>query len=365
MSSDVTCFGNIIGLTRTPCNDYTDIPANYTTSASGLYLDEVIPLSTIESLLNCKVGENVFVFMDRARENAIIDFRTDATAFLLDRTKQRRPAFSGLIGKVKRSKTLSLTTGKYYGISLRCDDIVAGQMIVSTIRGIFDTTGTVTIYVYNNLNELLDTVTLNVVADTLSTATVNIRPELHSQYVENLEFYFVYEYDGVITPYNNELYDSKSYYRTPRSSSSNRQFGYSDYLIASGVQLTDISDFSDLSCSHTATCYGLILGVSLYCNAEEIWCYDGMDYLGNTIDMAIAKAVRLKAVSNLIRDIALSENLNFETVINGETLGDFDERYNAEYTDMLNFIVKNMDVSKTDCFECEDKLLMGVNTIFS
>ena len=58
MSILINCFDDIIGITRTPCSDYNAISSTYTTSDSGLYLDELIPLSKAESLLNCKVGEN-------------------------------------------------------------------------------------------------------------------------------------------------------------------------------------------------------------------------------------------------------------------------------------------------------------------
>ena len=101
MSSDVSCFDNIIGLTRTPCSDY-DLSSDYTTSDSGLFLDELIPLHKFESILNCKVGENVFTFMEKARDNAIIDFRIDATAILAERSDIKRRPFKGRIGKVKR-----------------------------------------------------------------------------------------------------------------------------------------------------------------------------------------------------------------------------------------------------------------------
>jgi len=365
MASDVTCFDNIIGLTRTPCSDYTDIDSDYTTSDSGLYLDELFPLSKIESLLNCKVGENVFTFMEKAREQAIIDFRIDATAMLTQANRLKRNPFKGRIGKVKRDKTLtSLTVGDYYGIVLRCDDIVGGEIEITDISTIFDTTGTITLYIYDNLNTLHDTLTLDTTADTLDANTVSVTLPTHSEYVENLEYYFVYQL-GAILPYNNEFYNTYPSAAKPNPSQSNKQFGYTDYFIVSGVRVDDLTDFSDLSVSRTNRCYGLSIGLTAKCNVDEIWCYDEMDYSGNAVDMAIAKAVRLKAVSNLVRDIALSENLNFETALDGETLGVMDERWTIEYSDMIDWIVRNIDVTKTDCFECDKGMFLGVNTIWS
>ena len=81
--------------------------------------------------------------------------------------------------------------------------------------------------------------------------------------------------------------------------------------------------------------------------------------------MSVAKAVRLKAALNLIRDIALSENLNFETVIDGATLGVMQEAWVAEYVDTIDFIVKNIDIEKVDCFECGKEILAGVRPILN
>jgi len=365
MSDSVSCFADIIGLTRTPCSDYTGLSADYTTSDSGLFLDEIIPLSKFETILNCKVGENVFTFMEKARDNAIIDFRIDATTILTEYNKLKRRPFKGRIGKVKRDDTLSLTVGKYYGLVLKCDDIVGGEILVSDIATMFDTTGTIDVLVYDNLNTLHGTYTVNTVADAVKENTIDtLTLPMHSDYVENLEYYFIFLY-AANTPYDNKILDACGSLCPPATTQSNKQFGFTNYLKASGVTLTGVADFSDLNPASDSRCFGLSLGLKMRCKVEEIWCYDEMDYIGDTLDMAMAKAVRLKAASNLVRDIALSENLNFETMIDGETLGDMDERWMGEYNEMIEFIVKNIDVQKTDCFECGREILMGSNTMWS
>jgi hypothetical protein len=358
------CFDDIIGLTRTPCNDYLEISDAYTTSDSGLYLDELIPLSKIESLLNCKVGENVFVFMQKAVNNAIVDFRIDATAILGQQSKLRRQPFNGQIGKVKRDSVLTnLVDGRYYGLVLKCNDIVSGELVINTIGMMFDTGVPMFFSIYDNVDGFLTNFVASTGSGNLVTQNVNVTLPLHSDYVENLEYYILYQYDGDTTPYNNVLYDALPT-NAPKKSQTNKQFGYTDYLIASGVGIDDTSRIGHYNPPANKTCYGLTLNVSLRCKVEEIWCYDEMDYVGNPIDMAIAKAVRLKAASNLLRDIALSENLNFETIVGGETLGEWDERLTIEYSDVMNYIINNIDVSKTDCFECTGTLL-GVGQILA
>ena len=363
MSSDVSCFDNIIGLSRTPCSDYS-VPTIYSTSDSGLYLDELIPMYKVESLLNCKVGENVFVFMDKARDNAIIDFRIDATAILARSANVKRRPFVGRIGKVKRDKTLSLTVGNYYGIVLRCDDIVGGELVITNIGTIFDTTGMLSIVIYNNLNQTIGTYIVNTTAGALEENTESITLPMHSSYVDNLEYYIVYQYAGN-SPYNNEFVNHHATTFGAKPSQSNKQYGFSEYLVARGVNLSSVADLSDVGGATDTRCFGLTLALEARCKVEEIWCYDEMDYVGDAIDMAIAKAVRLKAGLNLIRDIALSQNLNRSTMVDGATLGEMEEAWSVEYAEMIEYIVKNVDLTKTDCFECGKEILMGLGKILS
>jgi len=61
----------------------------------------------------------------------------------------------------------------------------------------------------------------------------------------------------------------------------------------------------------------------------------------------------------------LTSNLNFDSMIDGVTLGTMDEQWNGEYNEMIDFIVKNIDITKTDCFECGREILGGVGSILS
>jgi len=364
MSANVSCFDDIIGLSRTPCSDY-DLSSDYTTSDSGLFLDELVPLHKWESILNCKEGENVFTYMERARDNAIIDFRIDGTAKLAERSDIRYRPFRGRVGKVKRKNALSsLTVGNWYGIVLKCDDIVGGELQITDIGTLFDTTGNIDVLIYNNLNTLIGTYTVNTTANALANNAQTITLPMHSEYVENLEYYVVFQLAAIL-PYDNEFYDTCSSLCSAKSTKSNKQFGYQDYMVATGVNLTSVADLSDINLGSESRCFGLTLGIETRCKVEEIWCYDEMDYIGDPIDMAIAKAVRLKAASSFVRDIAMSENLNRDTVIDGVTLGEIDDGWILEYTDIIDFIIKNIDITKTDCFECGKELLMGVGNIRS
>jgi len=304
--------------------------------------------------------------MEKARSQAIIDFRIDATAKLVEYNRLLRKPFTGRIGKVKRSAALtSLNSGYYYGIVLRMDDVVSGEVIITDIGTLFDTTGNVTVLIYNNLNTLVDSQVVNTTANALTNNTVSITLPMHSDYVENLEYYIVVQYSGGAAPYNNEFYDECNSLCNAKKTTGNKQFGFTDYMSVSGVGLSSVADLSDVTTTSSNRCYGLTLGVKARCKVDDVWCYDEIDYTGDPTSMTVAKAIRVLSSLHLIRDISLSENLNRDTLLNGQSFREWEEQWMGEYVEMLDFIVRNMDVSKTDCFECGQEVLMGVGNIYS
>ena len=89
------CYNSIIGLTRTDCECYGTIPDDAADSLSGLYIDELVGLSFIQSMTDCDNGNDLFQNMVKARDNAITSFQADTNALLLENFKMRRNPFKG------------------------------------------------------------------------------------------------------------------------------------------------------------------------------------------------------------------------------------------------------------------------------
>ncbi len=362
--SILSCWDNIIGLTRTGCADYT-FTADDKLSNSGIFLDELMPLPKFKSLLNCEIGNDLSVFMDRARETAILDFIIDANNLLLDQARLARLPFKGVIGKAKTTQVLTgLTVGNYYGVRFYCSDIIGGEWYVKTISTIFNTTGTIELLIYNNLNELLNTLTINTVANTLTTTDVkafDIRLPLHSDFVENLEYFFIFQY-AANTPRNNQQYNSKNLARECNpcyKTQTGRQFGWKQFGSLCGIALSSIADLSDVTGAFSSRMYGLMIESGFGCNIEEMWCDDELDWVNEPTARNIAKTIQYKAAINLINDLYLSKMLNRDTIIDGETMEEREEKYMSIYKELLQNTVDNADVTATDCFECDDKLIIG------
>ncbi len=364
MSYEVECFDNIIGLSRTICECYDEgRPEDYNLSLSGFYLDELYPLTAYKGLLNCENGNDIWQLLARSREQAILTFRTDANVLLLRDNKLRRKVFKGKIGKLKYTAEEIITTGDWVGIRMICDNVVGGKLKIKKIGTLFGQTGAFNLYVYNNLNELEQIIPLTTQANTHKINDItDLELDLHNDYTDNLEYFFIYQKNG-LTPKNNSIKDDCI--RACSESQTNKQFGYMDWSSVNGFKRTDISDLSDLSYSSSDKMYGLTFDLEFTCSVENVWCEEELDFVSDNITRAIALAIRYKAGELFFYDNLLSSNVNFNRLVNGDAIQQAKEEFAAKYAEIMTFIVDNIDVTITDCFECEDRIKIGRNLIQS
>lgn len=372
-SPDISCWDNIIGLSRTECDCYDAITA---ISNSGLYLDELIQLRSVNELLNCEEGTDLWVKMDRARENAIRLFIGEINLELLKHYKLRREPFYGNIGRRKYTAQMNVTNNYYYGMRVYCQDIVSGIFKVKQIGTLFNKTGAITLWIYNNLNELLGTYNLNTVANqhTLNDIT-DLELPMHDGLIDNLEYYFIYQYTsaGGYVPLNNEIKCSCGRFRAVFDTSkpywfgthSDRQYYWTYYAMAGGFKEDDISDLQDLTSTTDNYTWGLTLECEFKCKVQEVLCKDYFDFESNPLAVATAIAIRYKAGELLINDILTTPNINRNVLINREHLLAMQQELVGRYRENLNYIAQNLNVRSTDCFECRDVIDMTTKGIFA
>lgn len=363
MSQELSCFDNIIGLSRTECECYnTGKPANYNTSLSGLYLDELYPLTAYNSQLNCEKGTDIWEALRRAREQAIIIFRADANALMLKDNQLIRTPFKGKIGRLKYTKEEVITTGDWVGIRMVCDNVVGGKLKIKNIGTIFSETGSFSLIIKNNLNETLHTISLDTITDTHKVNNItDIELDLHSDYTDNLEYYFIYQKNG-LTPKSTLSVDDALCSKGGKTQT-NQQYGWSEWSNIDGFKKTDVSDLSDVICSTSDKMYGLTFDVEFTCSVEDIWCKDELDFISNNVAIGIALAIRLKAGALFFQERLLSSNINRESLINAENMQAAQDIFNKEYQTTMQFLADNIDITATDCFECLDRIRIIKSTI--
>ena len=373
-ATTTTCLGTIIGLSKTTCECFEDYPVGYSVSDSGLYLDEMFDPQVIQSLVNCSHDGDMWQLLDNSRSQAIIQFNGDVTANLLSRFKLRRPVFKGQLGRLKYSTSLSLSAGDYAGIRLYCADVVSGTMLIPKIGAMFASSGTIDVYVYNSLNEQVAgpyTITVEAYKHSVYKLTTPLELPLHRDEIENIEYYLIYQNSG-INPLNIDVdcncgqvlkfNTHYPYYKTQTA----KQKGWQQWVMSGGFKSNDISDLS--SCTSTAQnyTYGLTLpDLELKCNIQEVICNGTLDFLSDPLALSYAFAVRYKAAELVASMILLSPDLNREIMVQSEQWQADVEHWRSKYSQYLQYIVDNLDVTVNDCLMCYDKVPVMKKTILA
>lgn len=365
------CYKSIVGLTRTDCECYSDMPDSAADSLSGLYLDELVGLSFIQSMTNCDNGDDLFLNMEKARDNAITSFQADTNALLLQNFKMRRTPFQGGIGRVVGNK-VPLVDGNYHSVWMYCDSVRGGVLHIKSIGALFLGTGTVELTIYNNLGDEISTHTLNTVANSHTQNPVDIQLPMHSDYVENVAYCFQYKYDDSLVPKVNDIkcncgsfkprFDCNKPYFHSRHESTYR---WADWLMIGGVSSPEPPELTGYMGSISNYLYGLTFQVELKCKIGEVLCTDQLDFEGNPLAAAMAIAIQNKAGEVLGNWVLQSGNLNRFTLINTDQFITDVANYRATYEQMIQYIVESADITQNDCFACKDVWGMAKKGIFS
>jgi hypothetical protein len=357
MSIPHSCYNLSIGLSRTECTCYdTYKPVDYNTSLSGLYLDELEPLDKLIALNNCE-NTSMWNAMDIARENSIMIFIAESNARMLKEYDLIRNTFKGGIGNAKWYMNKPFIQN-YGGVLFRSQNVKSGTLKINKIGTIFSDTGTITLFIYNNLNELIDTLTLNKTANLHTQNIVSIDLPLHSDYTENLIYYFVYaKTDGI--PKNND-------YSCACGRHTHRKYDWENWISVSGFEDNDL-DFMENEIIGYESPYmnGLTFEVEFRCAIGDVFCKDGwdIDYTGDPIAASIAHYIWYKAAEYCLRKIMTSTDINRPTMMQGEMMEKFMIDYKTKAEEMMIYIVTNANLGKTDCIKCKNKIGMAYHNL--
>ena len=368
------CYQRIVGLTRTDCECYENIPDDAADSLSGLYLDELVGLSFIQSITNCDNGNSLFDNMEKALDNAITSFQADTNALLLRDYKIKRNPYRGGIGRNVDNGNVKLKDSSYLGARWYCNNIKSGVAYIKDIGTLFHTTGTVDLTIFNNIGEVVHQVTLNTEAGKHVQNTIDLELPLHNDYIDNLEYFFVYQYDeATMKPKINDIkcncgsfkpvFNCQKPYFTQKHEAN---YGWADWIMVGGINTTTLPDFTDFTTNNAPNAlFGLTFNVEFRCKIGEVLCKDQLDFEGNPLAPALALAIQHKAGEILGNWILQSGNLNRFTLINTEQFIEDVKSYKQTYIEMIKYIVESADITQNDCFTCRDVYEMAKRGIFA
>lgn len=369
----MTCLDNIIGLSRATCTCDVIPPNGYNTSDSGLYLDEIAPFDAALRVSNCGCDADDWTAMQNARSEAVKTFRADLLAMLMTRYKPRRNGFEGTIGEANAAM-VAPQQGTYSGIRIACNQVRGGSLRIRKVGGVFSATGTVTLTLYNSLNAVVHTVTLNTTAGQHSTVAVDWLLPLHIPYAGRAEYFLVYQYNTLNAPRQNRLSCGCGGF-TPWFNTQAPQWGntehsgsraWANWLMVGGWSGSGLTSFND--CSTTASVdnmNGLTLDVSLGCDIASALCAerDTLDYDRDPLALSMAFAVRYKAADLLIMSILRSEKLSRSVQVAREALAEARREYLMKYNEMVNYVAANLNLDSNDCLACKHPYAVKIGVI--
>lgn len=354
------CYDYIIGLSCTEGSCYdpkTGFEIDYNTSYSGLYLDEILPLSRMASLE--KPVENVWYVANRCRDLGIKRFVRDAQAAMMQMYRLRNQPYKGIVGRIKHKNDRSINT-TYAGVEFYCKDYKGAYLTINQIGTIMSYTGTVDVTVYNNLGDTWGPYTLNCTEDTLAINTIDpLDLPLHDDYVDNLIYYFMYDATAG-NPRNNDLCCNCGSFRpvfNPNrpyyTKSFSGRYGWANYVMVGGIE-TDELDFEQEEYGASIYMNGLIFDVELRCHIAGMLCETELDYQADPTAISIAYAILYASGIELIERMFMDPRLNPTKIVDREYMAVRQKEFEGKYKEHIEYIAKTIDSLQTDCIMCRE-----------
>lgn len=335
----LTCLDTLVGLSSTEYACFTDtVPDDFDTSDSGYYLTDVDYGLTVSE--QCALAG--WTMLSNALTQAIAETKTDLRAKLREKFAGRVSPFSGQIGKLKSTGSLSLSKD-YIGIRIRVKRQIRGaKWVFKKIYLGLNTSGAKSVTVTSNdpLFTAPTPVSVTAVANQFANAETSIELPLWSRAEfdagEYLEYYLTIP-RGSVQPLNNTLNCCGS---TP---------GWMGYFWTEGMAA---DDDEGTGATYGLNANGMVLDGYLtceeldwLCDAEELGGYYTTDVLARTIQFRGAAI----AISALLDTLQVSPCTGYQF----ENLNAKRNYLNQRYAENVQWIANNIPPGVTDCFTCK------------
>jgi len=363
MSTQQHCLDNIIGLSRTTCDCFDDArPYDTDVSNSGRYIDETegLSLNIADAAADCEQG-SVWEMLATARENAILNFKTDLMSRLLNIYKHRRKPFSGLMGGGDFKNSITNQTGTYAGIQIACANILSGVMSIKRIGLVFDQVADFTIYVYDNVQDAVLAqydVHANANALTWFDLPSPLSLNMNNYGNESPRYWIIYP-TGVYKPKDNRASCGcggahyKYYWNLEKPKFiPYEKYRWSEFVMLTGTNGDTISDRANWSTNQYLQ--GLLLDVDFKCKVADLICTDAIDFESNEVAATMAAAIQYRAASFVIDNILAASKIDRYTMTDRERLMGKKNTYTKEYLDRLEWVAQKINIEANDCLVCDD-----------
>lgn len=367
----MACYDNIVGLSQIECPCVADGPEGFNTSDSGLYIDNYDFVKMLSGFDSCDTG-SAWDVLTRARTNAVKMFVADVKGGLLARFGQRVQSFSGTIGQASGRTTIN-TSASYVGVRIMPNPIRGGSIKITKIGTIFPagtTAGTVTVTVYNSLNAVMATRTVDKGSGhVVTTLTEPITLPTFTDYSEKHDYYAVYPHNNAAPAIDNMVTcgcGGVKHLFTPNVKSwnmrnTNRATSWDNWLMVAGWQGSDLTRFDEDDSYTSEKSNGLTMQIECGCDVSGILCNGSIDYNTDPSAMSKAYAVYYASVINVIDAIMRSDKLIRSGMINRDQLKLDKTEARTRYDESVRYVIDNASLNNNDCLTCKETSGMRVN----
>jgi hypothetical protein len=358
----MSCFDNIVGITRKECDCLPAVPEDANVSLSGLYLDELAPISNLDFGGGCEEG-SVWDILIKGRDYGTLIFKSDLNTALHQRYD---PAIKRYVGGVGLAIGLNnaASTSTYVGARWRLKPVKGGTVKINAIGTIFPpgtTAGTKELLIYNSLNQLVGTRTINISSSGSNTVTTLSSPLIlptFIEFAERTEYFFVYAHNQAQPSRQNKShcccggicpkFEAGSTFAT-------RANDWQNWLLIGGYNTNVLDKFNDAGeTADHQNLYGLTFSVEIGCNTDTALCRGVFDFANDPLSMSVALGVQFASAIKVGNDILSSKVLNRTAMVNRTALTEAITQWRTDYDAIVAYLRDNLTLEDNDCFMCKD-----------
>ena len=351
------CLNGIIGITPELCDCLTnelsqeDIDT-LQSSKSGLYLDDLPGGVDLGALMKSDVCKNLGKIAIAAMGSAAKAITTDLTVALNEEYKKDVNNFKGTIGQMSYAGTLPVTK-QYQAFLLRGNDGTDTILTINRVGIIVNGSEALTVKIIQApRNSSVGTVIKEIPVTSVANGYVWAIPDggplvlplsLNGQ---PLDYYFVYDSStgAGVAPKDNKIFCN-----CPGS----KRGVITSYITPMGLQLDDLNNLSSGVVDKNTR--GILLDAELKCSTTALVCgnFDSQE----AVSVVLAVCMQYKTSEMLIEGLMKSREINGYVMQNKEYL--WGKRNNAvkEYQNRIQYLVRVIDISDSNCFVCRDEQL--------
>lgn len=351
----MACLDHIIGLSRTECPCLDDgKPIDASESKSGLYLDEMPHINPQAVAASGNACVDWWPVMQRAREYAIRDMRTDVLVGLRNVAEPARKTGIYTIGDTDAAHRLANAGKPFAGMQMRTAPIRGGSVTVKRIGLLVDTTAEIPVALRDETGLEVEVI-VSTTAGRLSWVDVG----------EEVKGLASILWDQALArPYNTRIHCGCTGRNLPtwgfNSFEPNSAYQWAEWVQASGAIAADPT--GPLKADNST--FGVVVEIVAKCDSESVLCTEDADW-SDPIMQEQARAVADLAASYLLSFVKSSTNVNRYVLLEGEQLLAHASAYKDAYYARLGKVVELLGQNVTmnsDCLACKDAWGFKVST---